>query len=155
MGHFQRTTFIDASIEHTWQFHERPDVLQLLTPPWQPVTVLHRDRGLAIGARSEFRLWIGPLAIEWLAVHTACEVGDRDRHFIDTQARGPFDSWQHHHQFDAIGPRYTRLTDTIDWVLPGGAIVNRLAIPWLDGELDRLFRHRHAVTQRHCAMGRP
>lgn len=155
MPTFQRTTWIDAPLDTVWQFHERPDVLQLLTPPWQPIEVLRRDRGLDVGSRSEFRLWIGPVPLRWCALHTVCEITSTQRHFIDTQTEGPFLHWTHRHQFDAHRDRQTRLTDTIDWELPGGPVPNALGSGWITAELDRLFAHRHQTTQRHCTQPQP
>ncbi|MDB9482186.1 cyclase, partial [Dolichospermum circinale CS-537/05] len=37
MLHFKHSSIINAPVEVVWKFHERPDIIQLLTPPWQPV----------------------------------------------------------------------------------------------------------------------
>lgn len=37
MLHFSHSSIINAPVQVVWEFHERQDVLKLLTPPWQPV----------------------------------------------------------------------------------------------------------------------
>ena len=69
MMHYRKSTLIDAPVEVVWNFHERPDILERLTPPWQPVQVVRREGGLDVGAISEFRLFFGPIPVRWVAVH--------------------------------------------------------------------------------------
>lgn len=146
MPTFTRTSVINAPVEAVWQFHERPDVLHLLTPPWQPVEVLRREGGLGVGAVSEFRLWLGPIPIQWIAEHVACEPFQS---FTDRQVKGPFDCWEHRHDFQADGNR-TRLTDAIAYTLPGGALGEVLERGFVKNQLEHLFEYRHRVTQQHC-----
>ena len=46
MLHYCMSTLIDAPVEVVWNFHERSDILERLTPPWQPVQVVRREGGL-------------------------------------------------------------------------------------------------------------
>ncbi|MBE9118649.1 SRPBCC family protein [Lusitaniella coriacea LEGE 07157] len=146
MLHFQYSSIIRAPVEVVWAFHERPDILQVLTPPWQPVRVLRREGGLEVGAISAFQLFLGPLPIEWVARHTEY---DRGRLFVDEQIKGPMDSWVHRHQFIPEGST-TRLTDSIDYAIPGGWLAEFLLGWWVDSRLREMFRYRHEVTQREC-----
>lgn len=146
MLHFEKTSIIDASPEVLWRFHERSDILQLLTPPWQPVQIIRREGGLGVGAISEFRLWIGIVPVQWIAVHTACEP---NRYFVDEQKTGPMASWQHHHQFEALGTQ-TKLTDAIAFSLPGGQSIESLLDWWVNSRLSDMFDYRHRITKLHC-----
>lgn len=143
---FQRSTLIDAPVEVVWEFYERPDILQLLTPPWQPVQVIRREGGLGIGAISEFRLQLGFIPIRWLARHTEC---NKPYLFVDRQEIGPMQSWVHRHYFTPENGK-TRLIDEISYEIPGGAIVEFLIGWWVDSRLQEMFRYRHEVTQREC-----
>jgi ligand-binding SRPBCC domain-containing protein len=148
MMQFSYSSRIQAPVTTVWAFHERPDVLTLLTPPWQAVSVLRREGGLGVGAESEFRLFLGPIPLPWLAHHTAC---DRYCEFIDEQVTGPFAYWQHRHQFVPEGDA-TRLTDAIAFSLPGGWVSDALGGWFVQAQLDRLFAYRHQVTRRYCEM---
>jgi ligand-binding SRPBCC domain-containing protein len=149
MLHYKYSSVIDAPVEIVWKFHERPDVLQLLTPPWQPVQVIRREGGLGVGGISEFRLMLGPLPLRWLARHTAYE---EYRLFTDEQISGPFDHWVHRHQFEPEDGK-TRLTDDISFSIPGGEPVEFFSGWLVKAQLEATFRYRHDVTKRECESG--
>ncbi|MBW4495454.1 MAG: SRPBCC family protein [Oscillatoria princeps RMCB-10] len=146
MLHFKRSVLINAPVEVVWNFHERPDILKILTPPWQPVQIVRREGGLEVGAISEFRLWLGPFPVRWVARHTACE---KNRLFADEQVEGPMVSWTHRHLF-AEENGQTKLTDAIDFGLPGGWLAELFLSMWVLSRLEEMFRYRHEVTKREC-----
>lgn len=143
---FHYTSTIDAPVSIVWAFYERPDILQLITPPWQPVDVIRREGGLGVGAETEFTIHLGPLPLRWLARHTECTPNQL---FIDEQIDGPLDHWIHRHEFVGENGK-TRLTDSITYALPGGEF-SEAAIGWfVNDRLRDMFRYRHEVTQREC-----
>ncbi|MEM9541909.1 MAG: SRPBCC family protein [Cyanobacteria bacterium P01_E01_bin.42] len=146
MLNFKYSTSIDAPLETVWEFHEREDILQILTPPWQPVRIIRREGGLGVGAISEFRIFLGLIPVTWIARHTQC---DRYHYFTDEQIEGPLVSWTHRHQFDREGDR-TRLTDAIAYELPGGIFTEFFLAGWVESRLRDMFRYRHEVTQQEC-----
>jgi ligand-binding SRPBCC domain-containing protein len=146
MLHFNHSSVINAPVEVVWQFHERPDILQLLTPPWQPVKVVRREGGLGVGAITEFRLFLGPLPLTWLARHTQCE---QYRLFVDEQISGPFETWIHRHEFQTEDGK-TKLTDAISFSMPGGDTVEFISGWLIQTQLEAMFRYRHYVTKREC-----
>ncbi|MCX7593826.1 MAG: cyclase [Fischerella sp.] len=143
---FKYSSVINAPVEVVWRFHERPDVLQLLTPPWQPVQVVRREGGLGLGAVTEFRLFLGPLPLRWLARHTEYE---EYRLFTDEQISGPFDHWIHRHHFEPENGK-TRLTDEISFSLPGGQTIEFLGGWLVQLQLEAMFRYRHHITRQEC-----
>ena len=149
MLHYERSVYIDAPVEKVFAFHERPDALELLTPPGQAIRVLRRDGGMRVGAEVEFLVPLGPFRRRWLARHTAYE---RDRLFVDEQMTGPFVKWTHRHRFAAEG-KGCRLTDSIDYELPLAPFSEWVAGWMVRRQLDSLFKHRHAVTRRYCEAG--
>jgi ligand-binding SRPBCC domain-containing protein len=148
MLQFKYSSVIDAPVEVVWQFHERPDVLKLLTPPWQPVQVIRREGGLKVGAITEFRLFLGLIPLTWVARHTEYE---EYRLFVDQQISGPFEFWQHRHVFESQAGK-TRLTDHISFTMPGGEAVEFVSGWLVQAQLDGMFRHRHQVTKRECEL---
>lgn len=146
MLRFSKSTVIKAPVEIVWQFHQRLDVLEKLTPPWQPVQIVRREGGLDVGAVTEFRIMLGVIPVRWVAKHIECEQG---RSFTDVQAQGPMTSWRHEHQFTPLGDQ-TRLTDTINYEIPGGMLVELLLGWWVNSRLEEMFKYRHLVTQREC-----
>lgn len=147
MPHFEYSSVIPAPREAVWAFHERPDAVQLLTTPETRMTVLERHGGLEPGARVVFEIRaIWPLRIRWVAEHGEYEKG---RLFTDYQVSGPFASWVHRHRFadDAAG---TRLTDSVEFRLKGGPLIDALAGWIVRLQLRALFRYRHAITLAYC-----
>lgn len=152
MLHFQYSSVIDAPVEAVWDFHARPDILQLLTPPWQPVQILRRQGGLEVGAISEFRIVLGPIPVKWVATHIECQPYIC---FVDRQTQGPMESWTHRHEFANENGK-TRLTDAIAFSIPGGWWVEWVLGWWVRSRLQDMFRYRHAVTKQECEkMARP
>ena len=140
---FVKSVVIEAPVDTVFRFHEREDALSLLSPPFPPVRMLSRTGGIETGARVELRVGF----LTWIAAHTAFE---RNRLFEDQQVQGPFARWVHRHEFEAAGPDRTRLTDRIEYELPGGALVNALLGWTVTLGLHNMFRHRHRVTKTIC-----
>ena len=146
MLHFKYSSLIDAPVEMVWKFYQRPNILEILTPPWQPVEIVRHEGGLEVGAISEFRIHLGFLPVRWVAQHTECK---SNQLFTDEQVAGPMQSWVHRHQFVEENGK-TRLTDAISFSLPGGSPIEWLLSAWVDERLEHMFRYRHQVTKREC-----
>ena len=90
---------------------------------------------------------MGRWSFRWLALHVEYE---KNRLFVDDQIRGPFSRWVHRHQF-AEERGGTRLTDSIDFALPGGRIAEVLGGKIAQSQLRKMFEYRHAVTKREVS----
>lgn len=148
MLNFQYSSLIDAPVEKVWQFHERQDILTILTPPWQPVKVIRREGGLDVGAITEFRIMLLVIPVRWLAEHIECRI---NQVFIDQQVAGPMKSWLHRHQFTTENDK-TRLTDSIEYELPGGWLSELILGWWVNSRLREMFRYRHQMTKKYCEI---
>jgi len=134
---------IDAPVETVFGFHERDDALKLLTPSFPPVKLISKTPGIGVGARVVLRV----VVFRWVAAHTVFE---RNRLFVDEQIEGPMARWVHRHEFEDLGGDRTRLTDRIEFQLPGGVLINRLLAWTTRPGLRRMFAHRHGVTKSTC-----
>jgi ligand-binding SRPBCC domain-containing protein len=143
---FTYSSLINAPVEVVWQFYERQDSWLRLTPPWQPVEIVRREGGLAVGAVTEFRLWIGVIPVRWVARHIECQPNQL---FVDRQEIGPLHFWVHCHQFNPESEK-TRLTDSIEYAVTNHEIPNFLLAGWVNARLEDMFRYRHGVTQQAC-----
>jgi hypothetical protein len=122
------TSVVDASVDEVFAWHGRPGAITRLMPPWQPVSVAHEADSLRDG-RAVLRL---PGRISWVAAHQPAGY-DPPHQFVDQLASSPLSavlSWRHTHRFAAEGDR-TRVTDTVDTVVPAAA-------------LQAMFAYRHA-----------
>ena len=143
---FIRSLVVHAPVEAVFAFHEREDALARLSPPFPPLRVESRTGGIRAGARVDLR--IGP--VRWLALHTIYEP---PRLFVDEQREGPFASWVHRHEIEAIDAGTTRLTDRVTFTLPGGPLVNALFGGLAALSLVPMFRFRHRATKAACETG--
>lgn len=142
MPTFVKSVLIDAPVGAVFGFHERPDALALLTPAFPPVRVIGKTGGIEVGSRVELRVGF----FSWVALHTLYE---KNRLFVDEQIQGPFAKWIHRHEFEDVDGK-TRLTDRVEYQLPGGPIVNVLFGRMVKPGLNRMFKHRHRVTKQLC-----
>jgi ligand-binding SRPBCC domain-containing protein len=79
---------IHAAPERVFAFHELPDALARLTPPWERVRVVQAAHIAEVGSEAIIETRIaGLLPTRWVARHT---VYDPPRMFEDVQVAGPF-----------------------------------------------------------------
>ena len=150
MPTFLKSIVVEAPVEIVFGFHERGDALRLLSPRFPPVRVIRKTGGIEPGSikpGSRVELKIGPFL--WTALHTDYE---KNRLFADEQIQGPFAKWVHRHEFESVD-RATRLTDRVEYRLPGGVWMNRLFGWAVQLGLHQMFHQRHQMTKRYCEIG--
>jgi hypothetical protein len=144
---FEKRTRIAAPPEAVFAFHERPDALSRLLPPWEQARIIERTGGLEKGARTVLEARIGPLKQRMVAVHTAY---DKGRMFQDSMTEGPFARWVHTHLMEPDGAGGTWLIDRIEYELPLG-MLGRIGGGWFARrKIERMFEFRHEVTKKAC-----
>jgi len=144
---FVKESVVRATPERVFAFHEQPEALRLLIPPWASSRIIAQARISEPGTRTiiEARI-LGPFTARWIAEHTAY---DPPRMFEDVQIAGPFRHWRHRH-FVEPHPDGAILRDEIDYEPPLG-FLGRLVAPLLiERRLERLFEYRHQVTLEWC-----
>jgi len=143
MATFIKSSLIRAPVERLFAFHERDDALELLTPAFPPTRLISKTNGIKTGARIVMQVGF----TKWTALHTDYQ---RNKLFVDEQVSGPFRRWIHRHEFEAIDANSSRLTDRIEYELPGGPPVTA-CLGWIVKiGLAPMFRRRHQVTRRYC-----
>lgn len=146
MLQFETSILINAPVDLVWKFHERPDLEEILTPPWQPVTVINQKTGLAIGGSIEFRILLGLIPVTWIAEYIELK---KPYFFVDIQSVGPLKSWRHEHHLKPVENK-TRLIDIIYYELPGGKSSECVLKWWVNSRLADMFKYRHQVTKNIC-----
>lgn len=139
---FTKESFIRASPERVFAFHELPDALDRLTPPGFGFRTIEQPPNLHAGARAIVRARVMPgIWLTCVSLHTAY---DPPRFFEDTMIEGPFRSWRHRHLIRAAEGG-AMLRDEIEYELPWW-ILDLFVAP----RMRRLFDYRHEVTKRWC-----
>lgn len=144
-SHYVKESRINASPEVVFQFHESPEALRQLFPPWENMEVAESAGSLLPGSKVVLRGRVGLLSIRWVAVHTDY---DPPRLFSDRQESGPFAWWYHRHRFLDDGEGGTILRDEVEYQAPLGLIGNVLGGWLIRWKLERMFAFRHETTRR-------
>ena len=147
MRYFIKESRIAAPPSTVFQFHERPEALERLIPPWEPVELVEAPKSLQPGSRAVLRMGLGPFRLEWIAEHTEYV---RDRLFVDRQVKGPFAFWRHRHCFEEDGEG-GRSSATRSSTSPrSGRSARFVADGFIRSKLERMFDFRHEATRRAC-----
>jgi len=144
MATFDYAFSVRAPLAEVSAFHWDPASLGRLTPPpliMRPQLV----EPLAEGSVSRFTLWMGPIPIRWVAVHSNV---DPARGFTDTQAEGPMKHWAHTHTFESKGSDVTEVREHIEYEHHNGARGVATRVMFNGPALRSLFAIRSAITRR-------
>jgi ligand-binding SRPBCC domain-containing protein len=144
---FVKESLIRATPDRVFAFHEQPDVLTQLLPPWESARVIQAARISEVGAEAILETKIlGPITMRWVARHTVYEPPNL---FEDVQVKGPFRSWRHRHIIESHRDGAV-LRDEIDYEPPLGFLGRAVAPLLVQQRLEKLFSYRHEVTRRWC-----
>lgn len=149
-SHYVKESRINAPPEFVFRFHESPEALRQLIPPWDNMVVAESAGSLLPGSRVVLRGRLGLLPIRWVAAHTEY---DPPHLFADRQESGPFAWWYHRHRFLDDGEGGTILRDEIEYQAPLGLIGSQLGGWLIRRKLERMFAYRHATTRRLIESG--
>ena len=144
---FVKQSVIRATPERVFGFHEQPDALTLLLPPWESARVIQAAKISEVGTQAivETRVF-GPITMRWVAEHT---LYDPPHLFEDVQIKGPFRSWRHRHMVEPHA-NGALLRDQIDYQPPLGFLGRAVAPFLVERRLRKLFNYRHEVTRQWC-----
>ena len=67
--------------------------------------------------------------------------------YRDEQIRGPFEIWRHTHRIEPSGAEQGLYIDRVEYAVPGGPLVQRLADPVVRYVLSRMFASRHQIVR--------
>lgn len=139
---FEKQSILPVTAAEAFEWHERKGAFERLCPPWDQVELIYHE-GIHNGQKAAIRLSGVPMRSTWIAEHRNYRRGEC---FEDVQTSGPFSYWEHRHSFEANTEETCRLTDAINYRLPGGAVG-----AWLLGgvtrrKLGRMFDFRHRRT---------
>lgn len=147
---FVKESVIKASPERVFAFHELPDAIERLVPPWENVTVVQKADITKVGSRAILEPKIfSVVPSRWVAEHT---VYDPPHLFEDIQISGPFASWRHRHIIEPH-PEGAILRDEIEFEPPMWFIGDLVAPFLIVPKIEKMFDYRHRVTREWCEAG--
>jgi ligand-binding SRPBCC domain-containing protein len=118
--------------------------LERLTPPELRFAILTPGPiEMRPGTVIDYRLSLSGLPFRWRTLIEAFEPEDR---FIDVQARGPYKTWRHLHEFVEV-PGGTALRDRVAYELPFGPLGDVVHAAIIRRQLDGIFEYRRATIE--------
>jgi hypothetical protein len=147
---FEAEQVVAAGVEETFAFFSDAANLDAITPPslhftiLTPLPIVMRE-----GALIEYRLRLLGLPIHWLTRIDAWEPG---RSFTDTQLRGPYALWVHHHSFSR-DPHGTRIRDRVDYALPAPYLTAPVHALFVRPMIEKIFAYRREIIARVLGGG--
>jgi hypothetical protein len=122
-------------------FFADPCNLEAITPPFLRFEIASPGPlEMRLGLRIDYRLRLRGLPLRWQSEISAWEPPVR---FVDEQRRGPYRAWIHEHRFEERDGG-TLVTDRVRYLVPGGAVVDRLLVR---RDLRRIFLYRRHALQ--------
>ncbi len=114
MARIEVTATVPLPIETVWKAHEDVRILEQIYPPYPVSRLKEPDIVCQTGTRFTVQLeWLpGLLYQDWVVEIVRWEPPTC---FEDRQIEGPFQAWQHTHEFVAISAQETRLVDTVQF----------------------------------------
>jgi ligand-binding SRPBCC domain-containing protein len=147
---FVKESVIKAPPERVFAFHELPDALERLLPPWERATVIQPPRNLRAGAKVIIETTVfGFFKQRLVAEHTKYNPPEM---FEDTLIESPFKSWRHQHIVKSCADGAV-LRDEIEFEMPFGFLGKLAAKIAVLPKLEKMFEYRHEVTRRWCEQG--
>ena len=64
---FTKRSRINAPVEEVFKWHSMPGALERLSPPWDPIDVIHSKGGINKGAKVVLKMKAGPFPYKWIA----------------------------------------------------------------------------------------
>jgi ligand-binding SRPBCC domain-containing protein len=141
---FRHHSVFCATIADLTRFHSDPAALRVLTPPPVLCQIVRDERTSLTAGEITFRLWMGPLPIEWVARHEPASVA---LGFADRMLCGPLASWRHEHQFRPL-PQGVELVDEVTYAHPPGWRGALTRLMFGGPALRAVFWYRHWRTRR-------
>jgi ligand-binding SRPBCC domain-containing protein len=140
---FIKQTEVPASPEAVFAWHEQPNAVEKLMPPWEKVRIVERGDSLCVGTRVVFKVFTVLLWRKWVAEHVEC---NPPQLFADIQREGPFAYWYHRHRFEPTAQSTTMMIDDIEYELPLGCLGELLGGGFARAKLEKMFDYRHQVV---------
>ena len=151
----RRSLTVPGSLETVFNFFNRPENLERLTPDTLKFNMLTPSPvTMHNGAVFDYTIGLMGLPMRWTSVITNY---DPPHHFVDVQLKGPYAYWHHKHSFQPRGDD-VEVTDEIHYEIGFSLFGKVLLRPLVQRQLKSIFAFRaQAIEQlfRHPEASQP
>lgn len=145
------TTEIDAPLEEVFEFFKKAENLGAMTPPALAFDIQTRlPIPMGTGTVIDYVIRLGPVPMKWRTLIERFEPGVK---FVDSQQRGPYQSWWHEHHFRAFEGR-TLMEDRVYFSAPFGPIGRIAEQLFIAPMLQRIFAYRATAIRLRFGVSR-
>jgi ligand-binding SRPBCC domain-containing protein len=139
-----------AEVSRVFDFFRQPANRIAVSPPDLQLRLLSAPEVLQLGARIVVQMRRWGLTRRVVTEVVSLEEGTL---LAEEQREGPFLSWSHLQQFEALAVGKTRLTEQIDYEPPTGLLRKMLTATLIERELKRAFAYRATKLAELLASG--
>ncbi len=135
----KRSITVPGTLESVFEFFNRPENLERLTPETLKFTMLTPSPvSMHNGAVFDYTIGLMGLPMRWTSVITNY---DPPHHFVDIQLKGPYAYWHHKHSFHTRGDE-VEVTDEIHYEIGYSWVGSLLLRPVIQRQLNAIFSFR-------------
>ncbi len=143
MKKYEKTSFIDCTLEELFDFHLDVNNLKAITPDNIQITFLEENFTPKENGVLKIKTVKNFLPIKW---EVKIEKLQRPNILVDLALKSPFKYWKHSHVFTKKG-NMCELKDIVEYELPFGKL-GVLFDFFIKKELDAMFTFRHNKTKK-------
>jgi ligand-binding SRPBCC domain-containing protein len=130
-----------------WKFFSSPKNLVVITPPSLDFNILSDLNGMEIYTGMIIDYKVKPLfgiPVKWQTEITAVE---KPNYFIDTQLKGPYTLWEHHHHFIQKANGILAM-DRVRYSLPFGILGDVFHSIVVRRKIESIFEFRRIMLEK-------
>lgn len=143
---FEAEQFLSMAPEKVFSFFSDAHNLERITPPELHFHILKSSKEtVSENTEIDYRLTIHGFPAKW---KTLIQEWDPPHKFVDTQLQGPYDLWNHTHEFIPFGGG-TLMRDRVRYRLPFGAFGKLLAGAVVKKDVDSIFAFRRRYLAKN------
>lgn len=139
---FRQAQYFPQPPEELFPFFASAENLNRITPPWLHFSITSDlPRVIEEGSLIDYALRLHGFPVKWRS-----RISDwrPPYEFTDSQLRGPFRKWVHHHQL-IRQDNGTLMVDTVDYEVPGGPLAPLVNKLYVSRDVSRIFAYRRQV----------
>lgn len=136
---FKAETWVPDSPGNVFQFFQKAENLELLTPPWLKFKIVTPlPITMQQGALIDYQIKLSMVSMTW---RTEISRWNPPKSFTDTQLRGPYRVWVHTHRFQQQNGG-TLMIDEIAYLPPGGVFAGVINRFFVRKKVEQIFTYR-------------
>ncbi|MEZ0392216.1 MAG: TIGR01777 family oxidoreductase [Pseudobdellovibrionaceae bacterium] len=142
--------YFDLPRSKVFPFFAKAENLEAITPPLLQFHVEKSSTSqIEKGTLIDYSLKVHGLPMRW---RTLIEVWQPEKFFVDTQLKGPYQKWQHSHQFEDLGSG-TLMRDIVRYRLPIGRLGQIFGGSFVRGDVSKIFSYRRQAVPELLRKG--